>query len=682
VQSARTADRSGSPKVAGTRTGYTLTPRPTTAIAPRAGLLISVKNHFGRELKFTYDPQGRIAEVLPPGALSGQPAGSAISPIRYVYNEPASLGAGVPAQSQLTSIVWQDGSVRRYHHEDGRWPQAVTGITDEAGVRYGTYAYDAQGRVTRSELAGGAERLDFAYGSDANGKPTTTVTDYSGAGGAATTRTYTFTDIGNVRYPSNLTAPCSLCGSTQQASTYDANGNPTKQIAHDGSVTFYKYDAQGRETERATFPSSYQSATTRPALSAATKVISTKWHATWMLPTQVAEPNKTTANTYNSKGMLTGQSWTATTDATGAAKFTAVKTGSTYATGWSYNASSLATTVIDKVDAVETGRWTVTYKTDGNVNKVTDAVSTQSATLTANASGLTTKIAASNGAVATFTGNTRGQMIKAITPRVTTDFSIDALGLTNEIRFSDGRWIRYSYNASRRMIKITDSTGQVEQYAGLDPRWFLDEKTIRTAAVWLSLRGKRFADLLIPEAKAQSAIVVVPAVIVLGLILIFEGQRRNGAGALGGATCCGQDGTPGLGGGDDTLASRWSRQVTTLLSAQTAPAQSTPAPIYDKAGLLVSPKACIPPPGNCDPNKHRDMQDEVNNACKGQARRCGGGLSRVELIERLELNRSCAIARDKINKTCFAGGDKDHRDQAHDAWSSVTRCEDFLSRVP
>ncbi len=104
---------------------------------------------------------------------------------------------------------------RDSHSEDARWPQAITGLTDDAGVRYGSYAYDAQGRVTRSELAGGAERLDFAYASDANGKPTTTVTDYSGAGGAATTRSYTFTDIGNVRYPSNLSAPCSLCGNTQ-----------------------------------------------------------------------------------------------------------------------------------------------------------------------------------------------------------------------------------------------------------------------------------------------------------------------------------------------------------------------------------------------------------------------------------------------------------------------------------
>jgi hypothetical protein len=45
-------------------------------------------------------------------------AGLNVSPIRYVYNEAASLASGVPAQSQLTSIVWQNGSVRRYHHEE------------------------------------------------------------------------------------------------------------------------------------------------------------------------------------------------------------------------------------------------------------------------------------------------------------------------------------------------------------------------------------------------------------------------------------------------------------------------------------------------------------------------------------------------------------------------------------
>jgi uncharacterized protein RhaS with RHS repeats len=124
----------------------------------------------------------------------------------------------------------------------------VTSLADEASVRYGSHAYDDQGHVTRSKLAGGAERLDFAYGSNAAGQQTATVTDYTSACGAATSRTYTYTyifaDIANVRYLASLTAPCSLCAnSTQQSSSYNPSGQPTRQIAYDGSVTFLAYEA-------------------------------------------------------------------------------------------------------------------------------------------------------------------------------------------------------------------------------------------------------------------------------------------------------------------------------------------------------------------------------------------------------------------------------------------------------
>jgi hypothetical protein len=136
---------------------------------------------------------------------------------------------------------------------------------------------------------------------------------------------------------------------------------PRANVAADGGgttrdYTFTAYDSKGRETERATFAASFSSATTRPALSNASKVVSTKWHATFNLPTQVAEPNNLTTNTYNAKGMPSGQSWTATTDATGAAKFNALKTGSTYATGWGYNANSLATSIVTRETAAGASR--------------------------------------------------------------------------------------------------------------------------------------------------------------------------------------------------------------------------------------------------------------------------------------------------------------------------------------
>jgi Domain of unknown function (DUF6531)/RHS Repeat len=418
------------------------------AIAPRAGLLISVKNAFGRELRLTYDAQGRLAELLPPGTVSGTGAGTASSAIRYAYDETASLGSGVVAKGQLTSVTWQDGKVRRYHYEGALHPTALTGITNEANVRYGTYSYDNDGRVTRTEGAAGSNRVDFSYTTNGAGQPTTYVLDYSSGSSNVTARTYTFTDIGNVRYPNAVTGPCTLCGNTAQSTTYDANGRKLRETGHDGKVTFYAYDSKGRETERATFAASYNATTTRPALNLAERVVSTKWHATWNLPTEMAEPGKYSTYSYGSGGRLTGQSWTATTDATGAAKFTAAKTGSTYATGWSYSASNLATTVVTKETdagttvAVETGRWTLAYGTSGDITKVTDAK------VTPNAVGTITSYSAS------------GQPLTGRKPDGRTfTYGYRADTKLSTLQMSDGYGVTYTYNTKGQLAEARATDG-------------------------------------------------------------------------------------------------------------------------------------------------------------------------------------------------------------------------------
>ena len=157
--------------------------------------------------------------------------------------------ASSPASSGKTAAV------KRYHHEDGRWPQAVTGITDEAGVRYGTYAYDAQGRVTRSELAGGADGWT---------SPTPATPPASPPPPSPTTRRRRRATLPQLHLrrhrqrqlpeqPDRPVQPVRQHPSTKQLRR---SRKPPKNIAHDGSVTFIAYDAKGRETERATFPSS------------------------------------------------------------------------------------------------------------------------------------------------------------------------------------------------------------------------------------------------------------------------------------------------------------------------------------------------------------------------------------------------------------------------------------------
>ncbi len=100
--------------------------------------------------------------------------------------------------------------------------------------------------------------------------------------------------------------------------------------------------------------------------------------------------------------------------------------------------------------------------------------------------------------------------------------------------------------------------------------------------------------------------------------------------------------------------------------------------ILDNADLKVSPIAeTLQPPGNCGEKQQKRLQNEVDRTCK-QPRSCRSNMTRLQLLGRLENNRACAIARDRVNKICFAGGDKGHRDAAIDAWRSVAGCERLL----
>ena len=59
-----------------------------------------------------------------------------------------------------------DGTTRQYHYENPDYPEALTGITDESGVRYASYGYDADGQANFSTLADNVGRVDIVYEPD------------------------------------------------------------------------------------------------------------------------------------------------------------------------------------------------------------------------------------------------------------------------------------------------------------------------------------------------------------------------------------------------------------------------------------------------------------------------------------------------------------------------------------
>ena len=108
-------------------------------------LLETVTSPFGRTLSFIYDGDRLLQSVTGPDGT-----------VSYQYD----------ANQNLSVITYPDTTQRQYHYEDVDFIHHLTGITDENGNRYSTYAYDTQGRAVLSELAGGVADTSVAYNGD------------------------------------------------------------------------------------------------------------------------------------------------------------------------------------------------------------------------------------------------------------------------------------------------------------------------------------------------------------------------------------------------------------------------------------------------------------------------------------------------------------------------------------
>jgi YD repeat-containing protein len=236
--------------------------------------LDTVTDPFGRMLSLSYDANGRIATLT-------DPAGAVYA---YTYDVSGNLAtAGYPGESPDTRA---DNPIRIYHYEDSNHPHALTGITDETGSRYASWAYDSEGRATMSEHAQGAERVDIVYHPDRSA----TVTDSLGD-----SRTYHFTVLHGVARATQIdgAGPCAGCAGQSQALTYDANGFITSRTDFNGNVTTYVYDDRGLEISR-----------TEAAGTPEARIITTEWHPDYRLPIRITAPDKVTTFTYDTQGRL------------------------------------------------------------------------------------------------------------------------------------------------------------------------------------------------------------------------------------------------------------------------------------------------------------------------------------------------------------------------------------------
>ncbi len=111
------------------------------------GKLSRVENRLGQYLTFHYDDDGRLLQRVD---------NQADHSVSYVYDD----------LDRLTSVINPDDTTRTYHYEHATHTNALTGVTDERGIRYSTFDYDSQGRAILSTHANDIDRIDLTFNAD------------------------------------------------------------------------------------------------------------------------------------------------------------------------------------------------------------------------------------------------------------------------------------------------------------------------------------------------------------------------------------------------------------------------------------------------------------------------------------------------------------------------------------
>ena len=411
----------------------------STADVPKAGLLLQVVDSYGRHIDFGYDAQGRLARVTDSLGQTYQ----------YSYD----------TTGMLAVVTYPDATNRRYlyneptYTQNANQPRALTGIVDENGIRFATFAYDSDGRGISTEHAGGVDRYALSY-QVIGSNPQTVVSDPLG-----TRRTYSYsstygTYFGAFRNTA-LTQSCVGCSNAPESRTYDTNGNVSAKTDFNARTTVYQYDlGRNLETLRVEANGYPQQRT-----------ITTQWHPTFRVPVQIVEPapggTKATIFTYDASGNLTQKATTAPKND---------GTGATIGRAWQWTYGTLGR-VLTATDP-DGNRTTYTYYSDsdadlgkrGNVQAVTNAVGHTTIVAAYDGGARPVSTTGPNGLVTTMTYDLRGRLTSRRVGIEQTTYSYDAVGQLTRVGLPDGSFVQYAYDAAHRLTQISDSVGNRVAY--------------------------------------------------------------------------------------------------------------------------------------------------------------------------------------------------------------------------
>ncbi|WP_185738431.1 RHS repeat-associated core domain-containing protein [Variovorax beijingensis] len=376
-----------------------------------SGQLASVTNPFGRSLTLSYNGAGQIASVTLPDARV--------------------LTYGYDAQNRLSQVTYADGKSRSYVYENAGFPQALTGIFDEAGTRWATFAYDTLGRATSTELAGAVDRYQVTYGVSASASVSDPLNYW---------RSYSYGfNAGKIAVIAG--SKPSEKGEPDAASRIqDANGLVTSETDFKGAVTTTTWDTARRLPIEVT----------RSVGTPEAQTVTTQWHASFSLPVLISEAGRTTALNYDAQGNLLNRTVTDTTTSPNTSKVWQ----------WTYTPQGLVATQTDPSGAVTS----YSHDSAGNVLMATNTLGhvTQYTYDTANRVVSQT---APNGLVTTFAWDARDRLLtQSVGGQQTTTLTYKPYGGVETLTMPTGLVLGYSYDDAHRLIGWSNNRGESGTY--------------------------------------------------------------------------------------------------------------------------------------------------------------------------------------------------------------------------
>ncbi|MFC3652284.1 DUF6531 domain-containing protein [Dyella humi] len=448
-------------------TTFSYTSVPGLATGTTDLVLASITSPAGRVLNLTYASSGSLASL-------GLPDGSTVA-----YQQDANLN--------LATVTYPDGKVFQYVYNEtayagGNYPNLMTGIVDEAGVRFATFSYQGINQPYQTSNAGGVNTFVSSFPA---GSPTTsTFTTPLNA-----THTFNWTTINSRSFVSSVASSCSGCTTATTSYAYDANGNQTQMTDPLGNVTNYTYatDGSGLETQRV-----------EAVGTTAQRTIQTSWNEAIRQPLQSTvlntsgNPVGSTQWVYNSAGQTLARCDIDPTNSaasgyscsnTGAVPAGVRRSTNTYCTaidtvrcpilGLMLTATgprsdftqTTAYSYYMAASAVNCGTPGAACYQPGDLHTITDAAGHVTTIASYDADGRVTRLIDANGINTDLTYTPRGWLASRTVGGAQTVIGYTPYGAVSSFTDSDGVTTIYGYDAAHRLVRITDAQGNYVQYA-------------------------------------------------------------------------------------------------------------------------------------------------------------------------------------------------------------------------